>query len=44
VWGGTRGGITQKIDGANVPRVGDTLDVTSVPGHAPVVVVRARAS
>jgi hypothetical protein len=28
MWGGTRGGITQRIGGARVPKVGDTLDVT----------------
>lgn len=44
VWGGTRGGITQKVDGAPIPRVGDTLDVTYTPGLDPVAVVHARAS
>jgi len=44
VWGGTRGGVIQKVDGAPVPRVGDTLDVTYAPGLDPVVVVRVRPS
>jgi hypothetical protein len=44
VWGGTRGGVTQKVDGAPVPRVGDTLDVTCAPGLDPVIVVRVRPS
>ena len=40
VWGGVRDGVVQRVDGAAVPRVGETLEVAYVPGEDQVVVRR----
>jgi len=44
VWGGRRAGITQRLDGATVPRAGDTVDISYLPGRDEVVVLHVRPS